>query len=183
MYASINFITAHDGYTLRDLVSYEQKHNEANGENNQDGHNDNLSRNWGVGGRDERSADRASCAIGVMRSFLATLAFSQGVPMIAHGDEIGRTQCGNNNAYAQDNEITWVNWDLDERQKALLEFTREAASRIRQAYPVLRRRHFFRGRGGRRAPSTRTSRGSAPTATELTDVDWRDPDARTRSAC
>jgi isoamylase len=143
VYASINFITAHDGYTLHDLVSYEQKHNEANGENNKDGHDDNLSRNWGVEGEtnDERILD---LRFRVMRDFLATLAFSQGVPMLSHGDEIARTQCGNNNAYAQDNEISWMNWALDDRRKALLEFTRHAFA-IRHAHPVFRRRHFFHG--------------------------------------
>jgi glycogen operon protein len=143
VYASINFITAHDGYTLRDLVSYEQKHNEANGENNTDGHNDNISRNWGVEGETDDPAVRATRQR-LMRSFLATLAFSQGVPMLAHGDELARTQMGNNNAYAQDNEITWMNWELDPCQRHLVEFTRKLIA-LRQAHPVLRRRHFFKG--------------------------------------
>jgi isoamylase len=143
VYASINFITAHDGYTLRDLVSYEQKHNAANGENNRDGHNDNISRNWGAEGETDDPAVRAMRRR-LMRSFLATLAFSQGVPMLAHGDELARTQRGNNNAYAQDNEITWVDWDLDPCQQQLVEFTRKLIA-IRQAHPVLRRRHFFKG--------------------------------------
>jgi glycogen operon protein len=143
VYASVNFITAHDGYTLYDLVSYEEKHNEANGENNQDGHNDNLSRNWGAEGEtdDESIID---VRFRLMRDFLGTLAFSQGVPMLSHGDEIARTQGGNNNAYAQDNEISWVNWELDDRRKALLEFTKNAFA-LRHAHPVFRRRHFFRG--------------------------------------
>ena len=144
-YASVNFIVAHDGYTLHDLVSYEQKHNEANGENNQDGHNDNLSRNWGAEGPtdDQRIMDTR---YRVMKSFLASLAFSQGTPMIAHGDEIARTQRGNNNAYSQDNEITWVDWTgLNDRQRDLLQFVQRVLS-IRAANPVLRRRHFFRGR-------------------------------------
>ena len=100
----MNFVTAHDGYTLHDLVSYEQKHNEANGEENRDGHNDNVSRNWGVEGDTDDPAilDRR---FRIMRDFIATLAFSQGVPMLSHGDEIARTQHGNNNAYAQDNEL------------------------------------------------------------------------------
>ena len=116
-YASVNFVTAHDGYTLYDLVSYEQKHNEANGEENRDGHNDNMSRNWGVEGEtdDPRILD---IRFRVMRDFIATLAFSQGVPMLSHGDEIARTQHGNNNAYAQDNETTWMHWDLDDRRQA-----------------------------------------------------------------
>ncbi|HEX2121675.1 MAG TPA: glycogen debranching protein GlgX, partial [Thermoanaerobaculia bacterium] len=138
-YASINFVTAHDGYTLHDLVSYEQKHNEANGENNQDGHNDNISRNWGAEGETD-DQEIVDVRFRSMKNFLATLAFSQGVPMIAHGDEIARTQGGNNNAYAQDNEITWVSWELDERRQELLEFSRKVFA-IRQAHPVLRRRH------------------------------------------
>ena len=142
-YASINFITAHDGYTLHDLVSYEQKHNEANGENNQDGHNDNISRNWGVEGPTE-DPGILDIRFRSMKNFLASLAFSQGVPMLSHGDEIARTQRGNNNAYAQDNDITWVNWELDARRQELLNFTRRVFA-VRQAYPVLRRRHFFRG--------------------------------------
>ncbi len=142
-YASINFVTAHDGYTLRDLVSYEQKHNEANGEGNRDGHDHNLSRNWGVEGETDDPAIRAVRDRN-MRSFMATLAFSQGVPMISHGDEIGRTQLGNNNAYAQDNETSWLNWELDDRARNMLDFTRRVfAQRHRNA--VLRRRHFFVG--------------------------------------
>ena len=156
VYASINFITAHDGYTLRDLVSYEQKHNEANGENNQDGHNDNVSRNWGVEGETD-DPQVIGTRYRLMRSFLATLAFSQGVPMLSHGDEIGRTQGGNNNAYAQDNEITWVNWELDERQQELLAFTQKVLA-IRQGHAVLRRRHFFRG--------------AAPEGSDRKDVTW-----------
>ena len=170
VYASINFITAHDGYTLRDLVSYEQKHNEANGENNQDGSNDNLSRNWGAEGETD-DAGIVELRYRVMRSFLATLVFSQGVPMLAHGDELGRTQLGNNNAYAQDNELTWVNWNLTVRQKDLLAYTRKLIA-LRQAHPVLRRRHFFRGEalpGSDRKDVTwiRVDGG------ELTSVDWR----------
>src|SRR5437868_3556435 len=142
-YASVNFTTAHDGYTLYDLVSYEQKHNEANGEDNRDGHNDNVSRNWGVEG-DTDNEEILNQRYRSMKNFLATIAFSQGVPMLSHGDELGRTQHGNNNAYAQDNETTWVNWDLDWRRKELLDYTRRILA-IRQSHPVLRRKHFFRG--------------------------------------
>ncbi len=173
-YASLNFITAHDGFTLHDLVSYEQKHNETNGENNQDGSNDNLSRNWGVEG-DTNDPAIVETRFRLMRSFLATLAFSQGVPMLAHGDELARTQLGNNNAYAQDNEITWVNWDLTDEQTKLTAFTRQLLA-LRQAHPVLRRRHFFRG-----APVTGSDQKDVtwirPDGKELTDVDWRTPDA------
>jgi glycogen operon protein len=174
VYASINFVTAHDGYTLRDLVSYEQKHNEANGENNQDGHNDNISRNWGVEGDTDDPAV-VDMRYRLMRTFLATLAFSQGVPMLAHGDELARTQKGNNNAYAQDNEITWVNWELDDRQKELVEFTRRLIA-IRQAHPVLRRRHFFRGAvvpGSEHKDVT----WLGPNGKELAEADWRAPEA------
>ena len=172
-YASLNFITAHDGFTLHDLVSYEQKHNETNGENNQDGSNDNLSRNWGVEG-DTNDPAIVETRFRLMRSFLATLAFSQGVPMLAHGDELARTQLGNNNAYAQDNEITWVNWDLTDEQTKLTAFTRQLLA-LRQAHPVLRRRHFFRG-----TPVTGSDQKDVtwirPDGKELTDVDWRTPD-------
>ena len=170
-YASINFVTAHDGFTLYDLVSYEHKRNEPNGENNQDGHNDNISRNWGVEGetKDPAILDRR---FRVMRDFLATLAFSQGVPMISHGDEIARTQCGNNNAYAQDNELTWVHWDLDDRRKRLLAFVRKCFS-LRHGHAVLRRRHFFRGeptyKGGPKDLCWIRSDGR-----EMTDGDWHD---------
>jgi len=142
-YASVNFVTAHDGYTLHDLVSYQQKHNETNGEDNRDGSDDNISRNWGVEGdtTDEQILDDRYRQ---MRDFIATLAFSQGVPMLSHGDEIARTQKGNNNAYAQDNETTWVNWELDERRRQLLAFTRKCFG-LRHSHAVLRRRHFFRG--------------------------------------
>ena len=174
-YASVNFVTAHDGYTLRDLVSYEKKHNEANGEQNSDGTDDNLSRNWGVEGETSDPAVRAT-RYRVMRSFLATLAFSQGVPMLAHGDEMARTQHGNNNAYAQDNEIAWVDWDLDDGQKKLTEFTRKLWA-IRQAHPVLRRRHFFAG-----VPVSGSSQKDVmwfhPDGKEFADVDWRDAGAR-----
>src|SRR5499427_680545 len=142
-YASINFVTAHDGYTLADLVSYEQKHNEANAEDNRDGHNDNISRNWGEEG-DTKDEGILEMRFRLMRDFIATLAFSQGVPMLSHGDEIARTQKGNNNAYAQDNETTWVNWELDERRRQLLAFTRKCFG-LRHSHAVLRRRHFFRG--------------------------------------
>jgi isoamylase len=175
VYASINFITAHDGYTLRDLVSYEQKHNEANGENNQDGHNDNISRNWGAEG-DVDDPQIVDLRYRLMRTFLATLAFSQGVPMLAHGDELGRTQKGNNNAYAQDNELTWMPWDLTEEQQRLQAFTRKLLA-LRQAHPVLRRRHFFRGQllqGSQRKDVT----WLRPDGKEFTDADWGNAEAQ-----
>jgi glycogen operon protein len=153
-YASVNFVTAHDGYTLRDLVSYERKHNDANGEGNRDGHDDNLSRNWGVEGEtdDPEIVARRRRA---MRNFLATLAFSQGVPMLSHGDEVGRTQRGNNNAYAQDNELSWVDWDLADWQRELLDFTRRVIA-VRHANPGAAPPHLLPrapgGRGGAQGP-------------------------------
>jgi isoamylase len=143
-YASINFITAHDGFTLNDLVSYDDKHNEANGEDNRDGHDHNLSWNHGAEGPTD---DPDICALREQqkRNFLATLILSQGVPMLLAGDETGRTQNGNNNAYCQDNEISWLNWELAERDEELLAFTRRLIA-FRKAHPNLRRRKFFRGR-------------------------------------
>jgi len=139
--ASVNFITCHDGFTLHDLVSFEHKHNEANGEQNRDGTDYNLSRNWGVEGP-AAATQTARVRERVKRSLLATLAFSQGVPMLSHGDELGRTQHGNNNAYCHDGPLTWVHWDLDPAARALLEFTRRVLA-IRAARPALRRREFF----------------------------------------
>jgi isoamylase len=141
-YASINFVTAHDGFTLRDLVSYNEKHNEANGEDNRDGHDGNRSWNCGVEG-DTDDPHVLELRARQQRNFIATLFLSQGVPMVLHGDELGRTQRGNNNAYCQDNEISWVDWaNLD---TDLLAFTRQA-SQLRAEHPVLRRRRFFAGR-------------------------------------
>ena len=143
-YASINFVTAHDGFTLADLVSYNDKHNEANGEDNRDGHNHNLSWNCGVEGPTDDPAVRALRAR-QQRNLIATLLLSQGVPMLLAGDEIGRTQQGNNNAYCQDNAIGWVDWQLDADQRSLLAFTRQMIA-LRAAHPVFRRRDFFQGR-------------------------------------
>lgn len=141
--ASINFVTAHDGFTLRDLVSYNEKHNEANGEGNADGESHNRSWNCGVEGpTDDAEVERLRWR--QQRNFLATLLLSQGVPMLAHGDELGRSQGGNNNGYCQDNEITWMDWDLDEAEAAHLEFTRTLVH-LRRDHPVLRRRRFFHG--------------------------------------
>ena len=139
--ASINFVTCHDGFTLNDLVSYEAKHNLANGEHNRDGTDHNLSRNWGVEGptdavRTIRIRER------MKRNLLATLAFSQGVPMLSHGDEMGRTQLGNNNAYCHDSPLTWVDWNLTSAQQDLLQFTREVFA-LRAATPELLRGMFF----------------------------------------
>jgi glycogen operon protein len=142
-YASINFVSCHDGFTLNDLVSYEHKLNLANGENNQDGTNDNYSRNWGAEGPTQsvrilRSRER------MKRNFIATLFFSQGVPMLLGGDEMGRTQDGNNNAYCQDNEIGWFNWETTEAEQELRTFVRDVIE-ISKNNPILRQRAFFTG--------------------------------------
>jgi isoamylase len=142
--ASINFVTCHDGFTLRDLVSYSRKRNEANKEGNQDGESHNLSITFGVEGPSDDAAIDAR-RWQMMRNLLTTLLTSQGVPMLLAGDEIGRTQQGNNNAYCQDNEISWVSWNLTPAQEALLKFTRTIIA-LRTAHPILRRRHFFEGR-------------------------------------
>jgi isoamylase len=143
-HASINFITAHDGFTLSDLVSYDQKHNEANKEDNKDGSPYNISWNFGVEGPTDDPTINA-LREKQKRNFFATLFVSQGVPMILAGDEIGRTQRGNNNAYCQDNEISWINWNLDSKATALLDLVRRAIH-LRREHPVLRRRKFFQGR-------------------------------------
>jgi glycogen operon protein len=142
-WASINFVTAHDGFTLQDLVSYNDKHNEANGEDNRDGSNDNRSCNWGV----EGPTDDPKIVVTrekVKRAMLMTLMFSNGTPMLLGGDEFGRTQRGNNNAYCQDNEISWFDWTLADTEagRALIEFTRRCIA-VRQARPALRSTHFF----------------------------------------
>ncbi|MCW2955868.1 MAG: glycogen debranching enzyme GlgX, partial [Thermoleophilia bacterium] len=142
-YASINFVTAHDGFTLADVTAFEEKHNDANGEDNNDGHNHNLTRNWGAEGPTENVAVNAM-RLQMRKNFIATLMFSQGVRMLLGGDEMGRTQDGNNNAYCQDNELSWVHWDLSDDDQKLLEFTRQAV-RIFEDHAVLRRRAFFTG--------------------------------------
>jgi isoamylase len=142
--ASINFITAHDGFTLQDLVSYNDKHNEANGEDNRDGTNDNDSWNHGVEGPTDDFAIQA-LRERQKRNFLATLLLSQGVPMLCGGDEIGRTQNGNNNGYAQDNETSWFDWNLDDRRRTLHEFVRMLID-LRKSHPNLHRRKFFQDR-------------------------------------
>jgi isoamylase len=167
-HASINFVTAHDGFSLRDLVSYNQKHNEANGEGNRDGTDDNRSWNCGVEGQ---TTDPAVLELRnrQQRNFLATLFVSQGVPMLLHGDEMGRTQRGNNNTYCQDNEISWVDWhhlDAD-----LLAFTRQV-SQLRAEHPVFRRRRFFDGRG--QGDQLGDIDWFSPSGDHMTGDDWRD---------
>jgi isoamylase len=174
-YASINFVTAHDGFTLHDLVSYNDKHNEANGEENRDGSDDNVSWNCGVEGPSEDPEIRALRAR-QKRNFLATLLFSQGVPMLTAGDEMGRTQQGNNNAYCQDNEISWIDWELSAQARELFEFTRRLI-RLRKAHPVFHRRSFFLGahiRGG----GVKDILWLKPDGAEMTDEEWQHSFAR-----
>jgi isoamylase len=175
-WASVNFITAHDGFTLNDLVSYNDKHNEANGEDNRDGSNNNSSWNHGVEGPTD---DPAICALRErqQRNMLATLLLAQGTPMLLAGDEFGRTQNGNSNAYCQDNEINWIDWEgIGEDGRALTDFVRRLIA-LRQQFPVLRRSRFFtgepRGEFGVKDVSWLT-----PAATEMTEENWRDPMAR-----
>jgi isoamylase len=164
--ASINFVTAHDGFTLLDLVSYDEKHNEANGEDNKDGTDDNRSYNFGVEGP---TTDPAIVALRSrqQRNFLATLLLSQGVPMVLHGDELGRTQDGNNNTYAQDSAISWVHWDTADQP--LIDFT-AALVRLRKEHPTFRRSRFFDGR-----PVVRGAGEPLP------DIVWLQPDAAVMS--
>ena len=172
--ASINFITAHDGFTLRDLVSYNEKHNEANGEGGKDGESHNRSWNCGVeGATDDPEVLRLRAR--QQRNFLTTLLVSQGVPMMAHGDELGRTQSGNNNVYCQDNEISWVDWKLTEPQTHLLEFTRSLV-KLRNDHPVLRRRRFFHGDTG--VDGLGDLVWFTPKGTEMQNGDWQRDDAR-----
>ncbi|MFF7385188.1 glycogen debranching protein GlgX [Streptomyces griseoluteus] len=174
--ASVNFVTAHDGFTLRDLVSYNDKHNEANGEGNRDGESDNRSWNCGAEGDTDDPAVLELRAR-QQRNLLATLLLSQGIPMLGHGDELGRTQRGNNNAYCQDNEISWIDWDLTDEQRALADFTRRLIG-LRAEHPVLRRRRFFRGETETRKKQPLPDLiWLRPDAREMTDQDWRRGDA------
>ncbi|WP_204042386.1 glycogen debranching protein GlgX [Acrocarpospora phusangensis] len=171
--ASINFVTCHDGFTLEDLVSYNEKHNEANGEDNRDGANDNRSWNCGVEG--PATGPVAQLREQQKRNFLATLFLSQGVPMLSHGDELGRTQQGNNNAYCQDNEISWVDWH---ENWLLLDFTRRV-SRLRREHPVFRRRRFFYGRPVRGSDDQLSDIvWFTPSGTVMADGDWSNGYAR-----
>ena len=158
-FASINFVTAHDGFTLRDLVSYNEKHNEANGEGNADGTDDNRSWNCGAEGETD-DPEVNTLRERQQRNFIATLLLSQGVPMLLGGDEFSRTQGGNNNAWCQDNEISWFDWEIDEREQRLLNFSRRTIA-LRREHPVFRRNVFFSGSGD-----------------DLPDVWWMRPDGR-----
>jgi isoamylase len=175
-YASINFVTAHDGFTLTDLVSYNEKHNQANGEKNHDGDNNNLSWNHGVEGPTDDPKINA-LRERQRRNFLTTLLISQGVPMLLGGDEFGRTQNGNNNAYCQDNELSWFHWEKrDEKQNALFEFTRRLIQ-LRHQHPVFRRPKFFQGRRIRGSES-KDVMWFNPGGNEMSEKDWSLPLAR-----
>lgn len=164
--ASVNFVTAHDGFTLRDLVSYNEKHNEANGEDNNDGEAHNRSWNCGVEGETD-DPEVVTLRARQRRNFLATLLISQGVPMISHGDELGRTQGGNNNVYCQDNEISWIDWSA--MDDSLVAFTRDLIA-LRRDHAVFRRRHHFDGR-----PAARDIEAPLP------DIVWLEPDATAKT--
>jgi len=170
--ASINFVVAHDGFTLNDLVSYNEKHNEANEEDNRDGANDNHSWNHGTEGPTD-NPEILDLREREKRNFMMTLLLSQGVPMICGGDEIGRSQQGNNNAYCQDNEISWVDWNLDDRKKALLEFTRSLIE-LRKRHSNLHRRKFFQDR--KISPATVEKRQIE--GIEVQDIAWYRPDGQ-----
>jgi len=174
-YASINFVTAHDGFSLRDLVSYNDKHNIANGEDNRDGESHNLSWNCGAEGPSKDPKIRALRAR-QRRNLLATLLLSQGVPMLLAGDELGRSQLGNNNAYCQDNALGWVNWELEEEDRHFLDFVRRMI-KLRHDHPVFRRRKFFEGRpihGG----AVKDIAWHNPNGSEMNEVEWNQHFAR-----
>jgi len=174
-YASINFVTAHDGFTLNDLVSYNEKHNELNGDNNTDGDNNNQSWNCGAEGPTD-DPEISELRERQCRNFLTTLFLSQGVPMLPGGDERGRTQNGNNNAYCQDNEISWLNWERDEKQTQLLEFTRKLIQ-LRRDHPVFRRPKFFQGRRIR-GSEIRDVMWFNPGGSEMSEEEWASPFVR-----
>ncbi|OWY80990.1 glycogen debranching protein GlgX [Rhodococcus sp. BUPNP1] len=168
--ASVNFVTAHDGFTLADLVSYNEKHNDANGEDNRDGESHNRSWNCGVEGPTD-DPEVLALRGRQQRNMLATLILSQGTPMLAHGDEFGRTQQGNNNVYCQDNELSWVDWSLAESNADLVAFTRNVIA-LRTEHPVFRRRRFFEGRPIRSGDQSRDIAWRTPAGDEMMPEDW-----------
>ena len=183
--ASINFITCHDGFTLADLVSYEHKHNEANGENNRDGTDQNWSRNWGVEGPTDDQSIR-SLRDRVRRAMMLSLACSQGVPMLCHGDELGRTQLGNNNAYSQDGPLSWVDWKVSAENQAFFEFVRRAMA-TRAGNAVFRRTRFdppHRHHAADVEPAEPEAHDTMPFAwlrpdgSHMTESEWQDPDGK-----
>lgn len=173
--AGINYVTSHDGFTLRDLVSFNDKHNAANGEDNRDGRTDNISRNFGVEGPTD-NRDILQSRYQMARNFIATLVFSHGVPMIVQGDEMGRTQRGNNNAYCQDNALSWVDWNLDSDQKSLLDFVRRLFA-IRRRFSFYSRQDFFTGQIDP-ATGQKDLAWLRPLGSEMTEKQWRDSNRR-----
>lgn len=174
-YASINFITAHDGFTLHDLVSYNDKHNIANGENNQDGDNHNLS--WNMGKEGTSRSDKVNALRRKQkRNLMATLLLSQGVPMITAGDEYGRTQQGNNNAYCQDNEISWFNWRTSQDKQQLFEFCQQLLT-IRDKHPIFHQRHFFQGHAVR-GSEAKDITWLGKSGEEMSDEEWQNPETK-----
>ncbi|MGB5180506.1 MAG: glycogen debranching protein GlgX [Gammaproteobacteria bacterium] len=170
-YASINFVTCHDGFTLTDLVSYNDKHNIENLEDNRDGENNNLSWNMGEEGPVTRNQNINNTRRQQKRNILTTLLLSQGVPMLLAGDEMGRTQNGNNNAYCQDNEISWVNWEIDNHDREFMKFVRRIVH-LRKNHPVFRRRYFFQGRHIK-GVNVKDILWLRPDGEEMTDREWR----------
>ena len=174
-FASVNFITAHDGFTLRDVVSYDHKHNEDNNENNQDGTDHNRSWNHGCEGETHDPAIR-QLRMQQMRNLLATLLFAQGTPMLLAGDEFGRTQHGNNNAYCQDNELSWVDWNIDEEGHALIAFCQRLID-LRRSHPILRRRRFLVGHYNEEL-GVKDVTWLTPDGEEMSEAHWHDNQAR-----
>jgi glycogen operon protein len=170
-HASINFVTAHDGFTLADLVSYNEKHNEANGEDNRDGNDNNRAWNCGVEGETNDPLIR-NLRMHQRRNLMATLLLSQGVPMILSGDEFGHSQAGNNNAYCQDNTVSWLDWDWNDEQKEFLSFVQQMVA-LRRSHPVFARRQYLRGRGDITEIIWLT-----PSGAEMTEVEWNQHFAR-----
>jgi glycogen operon protein len=173
--ASINFITAHDGFTLNDLVSYNEKHNEANLEDNKDGSDNNLSWNCGAEGPSD-APEINELRARQKRNFLATLMLSQGVPMLLMGDEMNRSQMGNNNAYCQDNEITWMRWDFKPEDRELFKFVRDVLA-FRKSHPILHRAHFFQGRPIH-GMGIKDLLWLNPSGQEMSDEEWEQAFAR-----
>ena len=175
-YASINFVTCHDGFTLTDLVSFNEKHNIENMEDNHDGENNNMSWNMGIEGIAHRNLNINNARRQHKSNFITTLLLSQGVPMLLAGDEMGRTQNGNNNAYCQDNEISWLNWQIDNHEREFMNFVRRVIH-IRKAHPVFRRRHFFQGRHIK-GLNVKDILWLRPNGEEMTEREWNQHHAR-----
>lgn len=176
-WSSVNYVASHDGFTLADLVSYNERHNEANGEGNRDGHPSNFSSNYGIEGP---TADPAiqQLRLRQRRNMLATVLLAQGTPMLLAGDEFGRSQSGNNNAYCQDNEINWVNWEkVPPHEQEFLDFTRRLIS-LRREHPVLRRTHFLHGLQVSKITGLRDVEWISPGGSPMTDYHWQEPKAR-----